>query len=93
MPAATSSFGIPIQSLTAGSDYTLIDARYAMKASSITVWAAHIVQFEFGGGMTVVTDGPMSIPLAQPVTIGTTVKVTCRSTGPSCYFQFWLVGS
>jgi hypothetical protein len=94
-PPATASFGIPIQSLTSGSNYTFIDAGYAMKMSSVTIWTRHLVQIAFSGPapLVITTDEPLAIPLTQPNQTGNSVKVTCLDTTSNCAFQFWMVGS
>lgn len=94
--AATRSFGIPIQSLTMGSDYTFIDARYQMTLSSVTLWTRDLVEIAFSGPapLVVTTDQPMAIPLTQPNVTGTSVKVSCLAAASgSCRFQFSMVGS
>ena len=98
-PAAGHSYGIPVQSLLAGDNYTFTDARYAMKMSTATVWASQLVQISFTSAsagadpLLVVTDGRLAIPLPQPFQTSSSVKVTCMATSGSCYFQFSMVGS
>jgi hypothetical protein len=96
-PGAGHSYGIPLQSLTSGTTYTFIDARYSMKASTITLWTRDLVQFSFPSGtggepLLLMTDAPLAVPLPQPFQTGTSVAVTCMSTS-GCRFQFSLVGS
>jgi hypothetical protein len=94
-PVASRSYGIPIQSLTAGSSYEFTDARYAMKLSSVTVWSRELVEIAFSGPapLVVTTDAPLAIPLTQPNQTAGSVKVTCLATSGSCRFQFWMLGS
>ncbi len=96
-PAAGHSYGIPIQSLSSGATYTFIDARYAMKTSTVTLWTRALVQFSFpsatgGEPLLLVTDAPLAVPLPQPFQTGSSVTVTCMSAG-GCQFQFSMVGS
>jgi hypothetical protein len=96
-PAAGHTYGIPLQSLSPQATYTFIDARYAMKASTITLWTRDLVQFSFssatgGEPLLLMTDAPLAVPLPQPFQTGTSVTVTCLSS-TGCRFQFSLVGS
>jgi hypothetical protein len=92
---ASKSYGIPVQHLGAGATYTFTDARYAMDASLLTMWSRSLVKFDFSGPApwSVVTDVPQVVPLAQPLTVGPAVTVTCLETTRGCDFQFWLTGS
>ena len=96
-PAAGHSYGIPLQSLTSGANYTFTDARYAMKASTITLWTRDLVGFSFpsatgGEPLLILTDAPLAVPLPQPFQTDTSVTVTCMSAS-GCRFQFSLVGA
>ena len=94
VPPATQSAGIPVQSLTPGSDYTFLGANYAMASSFVTVWTSELISVDFGGQAPLVltTDEPMALALTQPNLTGSGVKVTCLATVP-CRFSFHITGS